>query len=76
MSRGLDTFSRVCNLISGFAKESTAVEDCPILALYDIANAFPTIAHVWLHGPTINNNFEGKTDLQDLDLALEVIAFT
>ena len=44
----LDTFHRVFNLISGFAEETSAIGDCPILALYDIANAFPTIAHVWL----------------------------
>ncbi len=43
----LDTFSRIYNQISGF-HSSSDISDCPVTALYDICNAFPSIAHLWL----------------------------
>lgn len=45
----LDAFMRVFNLIAGPVGELPPIDNIPIMALYDIANAFPTIAHVWLH---------------------------
>ena len=42
----LDTFMRVFNHLSGDCEFSAA--DCPVLALYDLCNAFPSIAHLWL----------------------------
>ncbi len=43
----LDTFTRIFNQISGY-DSAADIGDCPVTALYDICNAFPTIAHLWL----------------------------
>ena len=46
----LDTFLRVFNQCSDFVRSPSEFTpgECPALALYDICNAFPTIAHFWL----------------------------
>ncbi len=43
----LDLYMRIYNTVSGFSPAGD-VGDCPITALYDICNAFPTVAHLWL----------------------------
>ena len=44
----LDTWLRVFNAVSNFSSSIFSPGDCPVTTLYDICNAFPTIAHVWL----------------------------
>ena len=46
----LDAFQRVYDSIANSQHTSGSLEasEIPILALFDICNAFPSIAHVWL----------------------------
>ena len=44
----LDAFMRVFNDLSGFQSLCSPIGKCPVTALYDICNAFPTVAHIWL----------------------------
>lgn len=44
----LDAFMRVFNFLSVFNPQTTPIDKCPITALYDLCNAFPSIAHAWL----------------------------
>ena len=44
----LDAFSRVFNQVSNISASDFSPSDCPGTVLYDICNAFPSVAHVWL----------------------------
>ena len=46
----LDAFQRVYDCIANSSTLSSGFEaaECPVLALFDMCNAFPSIAHVWL----------------------------
>ena len=50
---------RIHNQISGFT-EGDPIEGCPCLALFDICNAFPTIAHTWLFAVLAGINLSPK----------------
>ena len=44
----LDLFARIFNILSGVNDDNFSAPNCPVLALFDICNAFPSVAHVWL----------------------------